>query len=93
MPATTAPETPTESGEALPVLLGLREMVRLFDVAEFTVYRWNSKSGRPRQLPEPVRVISGCSLWTEEQIATFAAGKGLVLDPTALAEIRAEQGH
>jgi predicted DNA-binding transcriptional regulator AlpA len=93
MTAATDAKTPPAPGGALPVLIGLREMVALFSVAEFTVYRWNSGKGRPRQLPEPFRVVSGTSMWTEEQVVEFAERKRLTLDPDVLDRIRAEQAH
>lgn len=93
MPAATDTETHAEAGGVMPVLIGLREMVRLFDVAEFTVYRWNSGSGRPRQLPDPTLVVSGTSLWTEQQVAEFAERKRLMMKPDVLDEIRSQQGH
>lgn len=93
MPAATEADSTADPRGVFPVLLGLREMVRLFDVAEFTVYRWNSSKGRPRQLPEPFLTVSGTSIFTEGQIREFAERKGLTLNAEVLDEIRASQGH
>jgi len=86
----TAPEVQPQ----LPVLIGLKEMVELFPVAQFTVYRWNTERGTTKkQLPDPVVQASGTPLWTEEQILEFAARKGLKADRRVLARIRKSQGH
>jgi hypothetical protein len=88
----TTTETPAAE---VPILLGHRELQRIFpNVAEDTVYRWNSASGgRAKQLPEPFREISGTPIWTEEQIVTFAAAKRLDIDADALTVIRRAQSQ
>lgn len=77
----------------LPVLIGLKEMVDLFPVAKFTVYRWNTDREGRKQLPDPVVQVSGTPLWTEAQILGFAEGKGLKVDGRVLNRIRKSQGH
>jgi len=85
-------ESATQSAQ-LPVLLGLKEMVDLFPVAEFTVYRWNTIRGGRKQLPPPVVTVSGTPIWTEEQILEFAERKSLKPDKRVLTRIRKSQGH
>jgi predicted DNA-binding transcriptional regulator AlpA len=74
-----------------PVLLGLAEMVELFPVAKGTVYRWNTPRDGHKQLPEPAYVISGTSVWSEDQVRAFADGKALELDEATLGYIREQQ--
>lgn len=90
---TAAPEGWVTVSPQLPTLLGLKEMVDLFPVAEFTVYRWNTVRGGKKQLPPPVVTVSGTPLWAEEQILEFAERKGLKPDKRVLTRIRKSQGH
>jgi len=87
---TAVAEDTVQTSPELPVLLGLAELTALFpQFTKQSIYRWRTR----KNLPEPVVVVSGTPMWSEDTILAWAEETHRPVNKTALRKIRREQGH